>query len=268
MSLEEFALSAAFIISFVVVLSITIFFVGSAKSQAQPWIFLIAAVMVIFLGWGFQFVEKLRAANAPAPLPTLGIIAELVSVTCSVFAGALASVAITNRAKFAYDQEISGLKNAWYEARTQEMRHLARAGSLNDELQRKKDSGDPAAAPLISSKLACSDKSIGRRRNKRMEIEEKAKKLRISLDRTKIEYDQEKFELTQALRKAEEQEYSYLVQLDVLYDTMQKAVGSMDMPATNAVLANMKEADKKIEEYGAERRRIADRAIELDIVLD
>lgn len=268
MSLNEFLWSAVFVIVFICSLAVTIYLVGSAKPQAQPWRFLVAAVIVIFLGWGFQIMEKWRAEKAPEPLPMLESIAELVNLTCGAFAGALASIAIANRAKFDHDKEVSKIKSQWYQVKTQEEHFLARLKPLSQHLKESARSADPAAAPLVSDAIGRVDDSADRRRKKRLKFEKKAKMLGVSLEQVQLEYDKEKFELMQALDKVVQEESMCLSQLRILYDMMESSVKLADTVKANAILLRLHETYREVEGCSVKRRMITERAKILAIQFD
>lgn len=91
-----------------------------------------------------QVSKTERAKSAGAANPMLEHLAQIIVLTSSVFAGALASVAITNRAKFQHDQETARLKadlaaavavDKWLKSQLNELRVKHRAAA---------DSRDPA----------------------------------------------------------------------------------------------------------------------------
>ena len=100
-----------FIVAFSANISLAIYLVANEKTHAQPWRFLVAAIATILLAYGFELAASFLNSLMPkAALPELDHLVKLTNLICGAFSGALASVAVTNRAKLMHDKKTDELR--------------------------------------------------------------------------------------------------------------------------------------------------------------
>lgn len=89
------------------------FWRSDAKAHAQPARFMVLAIIAVLLAFGANLAADSISKNAPAnvqgTIQFWSLLATMMNLMCGAFAGALASAAITNRAKFMHDNKASQL---------------------------------------------------------------------------------------------------------------------------------------------------------------
>ncbi|MGI4719452.1 MAG: hypothetical protein ACRYGO_06080 [Janthinobacterium lividum] len=133
---------------FSVVVAVAMFLAASAKAHVRPWIFFGGAIAAIMGSWAIGSLEAMLAPSSTASAPELSNMAQLMNLTCGAFAGALASAAITNRAKSEHDRESLAIREEYRLALEMETFNRNKLGTARTRLEAVQHSPDPAAKML------------------------------------------------------------------------------------------------------------------------
>jgi hypothetical protein len=89
---------------------------ADAKAHAQPSRFMILAIIAVLIAFFTNLAAEAITKRTPESLQSAvqfwPLLASMTNLMCGAFAGALASAAITNRAKFMHDKKVEELPGA------------------------------------------------------------------------------------------------------------------------------------------------------------
>lgn len=165
-------LNMIFFVCFAANFGLAFYLVANEKSQAQPWRFFVAALISILLTYGATVgADAISASKTAAQVSVglLGHIEKLMNLISGAFSGALASVAITNRAKFMYDKSVEELKEGM-SRNDQETRELI--FHLREQLEN--NPSDPGDQALLQVKVQTINRVLSKLEDRREEFNKQA----------------------------------------------------------------------------------------------
>jgi hypothetical protein len=143
-----------FFVVFGITIALTFYLAVDAKAQAQPWRFFTAAIIAIVVAFLFEYFGEQLNNSSPESLKnspeSLAWLNKLITLVCSTFAGGLASVAITNRAKYMHDEKSAALSKRL----TSTMKELAQVSMEMKALKNYATPTDPADLIILREKLS------------------------------------------------------------------------------------------------------------------
>lgn len=150
-----------FAIGFAVNVGLALYLVANEKSHAQPWRLFVATMVTLLVAYGFDLganaINELAAVNSKlrASSDSLGHLAKLSNLICGAFAGALASTAITNRAKLMHDASTRDLLEKLAELNSKKV-------ALHNQLKAELKVGltDPGDIALQAQKVQAASKIL------------------------------------------------------------------------------------------------------------
>lgn len=194
-------LSISFVFIFCIVIALTFFLGTNEKTHAQPWRFFIAAIAVIAIAFIFEYCgqslinkntektntnnntsqtqnhQENNSSNSNKKNDTEEIIwlNKMIALICSAFSGALASAAITNRAKYMHDKKSADVLNRLGKTKID----LAHISILLKALRNTEKPTDPYDAINYKKELTAANRLWGDLKNDIFEITELMNELKI-----------------------------------------------------------------------------------------
>lgn len=154
----------AFVVLFALNIALAIYVGTNAKSHAQPWRLFAIGTLAVFTGYGLeQLAPALNSLGLTAAEPSLTHLLKLTNLILGAMAGALISVAISNRAKFMHERELKALVDLRY-------KHDAESKKFLEELRATLDekSSDPGNIALSRSRA----QALGRLADKALDAKQ------------------------------------------------------------------------------------------------